>query len=188
MRVSDPPQQGTVIGTYAELQALPGLEAGLDAVFFAASNVTSFESGKARAEFRERWLGRYLAHDPHLALVALSPDDEVLGYVVGAIDDPALTARFSDIAYFATFKELTARYPAHLHVNLAPKARNAGLGSLLVNGFISKAAKAGARGVHVVTSRDARNVTFYNRNGFHESGSLSQGGRDIVFLARSTEA
>ena len=179
------PSAAIAIRRYLEVGPSPALDAGLDAIFFESSNVKSFANDAARAQFRERWLGRYLVHDPKWAFVAVSNSSDVLGYVVGSLDDPALSPRFSDIPYFAAFKNLTRQYPAHLHVNLASHARNSGLGSQLVARFISDAAKAGAAGVHVVTSRDARNAGFYNRNGFHEAGSNGDGGRDIVFLARA---
>ena len=172
------------IQRYADLVHSAALEAGIDAVFFEASNVKTFASDQARAEFRERWLGRYLVHDRHLAFVALSKSGEVLGYVAGSLDDPAQAARFSDIGYFAAFKDLTRCYPAHLHVNLRAIARNAGLGSALVAGFVAEAEAAGVPGVHVVTGRGARNIAFYNRNGFLEAGSDGDNGRAVVFLAR----
>lgn len=179
------PPAEIVIRRYSEIAPSPALEAGLDAVFFEASNVKSFSDVAARRTFRERWLGRYLVHDPDLAFVAVSQSGSVLGYVVGSLKDPAFEPRFSDIPYFKVFNILTRQFPAHLHVNLAPDARNSGLGSDLVRRFISEAEKAAAPGVHVVTSRGARNVAFYNRNGFHEAGSFAEGGREIVFLARA---
>lgn len=172
------------IRPYPEVKNLPHVEAGLDAVFFESSNVKTFASDAARARFRERWLGRYLEFDSPWVYVALDPGGEVLGYLAGSLSDPARTARFGDIAYFSDFRDLTARFPAHLHVNLAPQARGEGLGSQLVERFVADAAGAGAPGVHVVTSRGARNVAFYNRNGFVEVGSCGEGAREVVFLGR----
>jgi GNAT superfamily N-acetyltransferase len=176
---------GVTLRRYAELVSTPDISAGLDSVLFGASNVKTFASDDARAEFRERWLGRYLTHEPGLAWLALSPSGGVAGYVVGSHDDPALNVRFGDIPYFATFKDLTRRFPAHLHVNLQPEARGSGLGSMLVRHFCLDAAQADVAGVHVVTGRGARNVAFYNRNGFHEHGCTGEAGREVVFLGRT---
>lgn len=167
--------------------AADALHAGLERVFFEASNTKSFASVEARAGFRERWLGRYLAHDPRWAYVALDAAGTVAGYLVGALDDPARAARFSDIGYFKRFAALTRRFPAHLHVNLAPEFRSAGTGSALVARFCKDAAAAGSPGVHVVTGRGARNVAFYARNGFAEEAREGEGASEVVFLARALD-
>lgn len=157
---------------------------GIDAIFFQSSNTQSFADAAAKEQFRERWLGRYLMHDRRWAYVALAADGTAAGYLIASLDDPALTPRFADIAYFADFKHLTARFPAHLHINLAPHARGQGIGSALIARFASDAEDAGAPGVHVVTSRGARNAGFYAQNGFTERGATGQGPREIVFLGR----
>jgi GNAT superfamily N-acetyltransferase len=178
-------QPNITLHCFAELDATPALIAGLDEVFFAASNTTSFESAVARAAFRERWLGRYLEHDARFAFVAMAAGGCVAGYVVGSADDPALAPRFADIAYFQAFKGLTAKFPAHLHVNLGPDFRGQGLGGDLIARFAHEVGAVGAGGMHVVTSRGARNVAFYARNGFDEAGAMAAGAGEIVFLAKN---
>jgi GNAT superfamily N-acetyltransferase len=157
---------------------------GIDDIFFVSSNTQSFANDAVRAQFRERWLGRYLSHDPCWAYVASADDAAVAGYLVGSIDDPARTARFADITYFAAFNNVTRNYPAHLHVNVAPAYRNHGLGGRLIEAFAADLRAAGVPGVHVVTSRGARNVGFYARFGFHEADCTGAGEREVVFLAR----
>lgn len=157
----------------------------IDAIFFESSATKSFADDAERAQFRERWLGRYLDRYPVHAYLALATDGAVAGYLVGSLDDPAATPLFADIAYFRDFAALTAVYPAQLHVNLAPRSRGQGLGARLIESFVEDARRAGAKGVHVVTGRGMRNVGFYLANGFREAGSLTMGARDIVFLARS---
>jgi GNAT superfamily N-acetyltransferase len=170
---------GTGSGKIGERQ----LAAGLDQIFFEASNVKSFAGDLERAAFRERWLGRYLNRDPQLAFIALEGGKEVAGYIVGALKDPASSADFSDIWYFRQFAALTQRYPAHLHINLAPRHRNKGLGGALIARFVSEVRAAGTPGVHVVTGEGARNIGFYARNGFHQAGWAQQGAARVVFLA-----
>jgi GNAT superfamily N-acetyltransferase len=169
---------------FMDVQALPGVLSGIDAVFFQSSNTQTFADATARADFRDRWLGHYLTNDPGWAYAAVTSKSMIAGYLVASLDDPALTPRFSDIPYFAAFKVLTRSYPAHLHVNLAPECRGGGIGSALVARFTADAARAGSPGVHVVTSRGARNVSFYARNGFRELGATGDGAREIIFLAR----
>ena len=179
------PASAVVIESYLAVADREHLIAGLDAIFFEASNTQSFASDDARAAFRMRWLGRYLDHDARWAYVACTPSGAIAGYLVGSLDDPAVTQRFSDIATVAQFKDVTRRYPAHLHVNLAAEFRSYGLGARLVEHFLRDAKAAGAPGVHVVTSRGARNVAFYNRLGFAERGAADQGAREVVLLARA---
>jgi GNAT superfamily N-acetyltransferase len=173
------------IRRWAAIRDHARLAAELDAIFFEASATKSFAGEAERAAFRERWLGRYLAHYPDQAYLALAPDGAVAGYLVGSFDDPARTPLFADIAYFKSFAALTADYPAQLHVNLAPLWRGQGIGARLVEEFAEAARRAGAKGVHVVTGRGMRNVGFYLANGFREAGALASNGREIVFLARS---
>lgn len=161
------------------------VEAGLDRIFYVSSGVQVFASDEERARFRERWLGRYLRHDPRWAYVALDREGCAAGYVIGAIDDPASAARFADIPYFQPWAHLTASYPSHLHINVAPECRSSGLGSRLIEAFAAGARAAGAPGVHVVTGEGMRNVGFYLRNGFEHLATLEQAGKHpVVFLGR----
>ena len=158
--------------------------AQVEAIFFEAS-ANPPARGPERDAFRERWLGRYLQGETDVLLVALAGEDTVAGYLVGALADPAQQERFADIGYFrADFAGLTRRFPAHLHINLAPRFRNQGIGAKLIEAFAEIATQAGAPGLHVVTGRAMRNVRFYERCGFVERGSTRRSGRELVFLGR----
>jgi len=160
----------------------------LDTIFFEASGTKTFASAASRRAFRERWLGRYLAREPAWVYVAIDSAGIVAGYLVGSIDDPAQEGPREDIRCFENFPALTAEYPAHLHVNLAPPYRNRGLGAALLAAFAADAARAGAKGVHVITGAEARNVGFYERNGFHELARATYNGHRVVFLGRRLDA
>ena len=109
----------------------------------------------------------------------------VVGYLVGCLEDPARTPRFADIGYFRELAPLTARFPAHLHINLTAACRSHGIGARLIAAFCAHAATRGARGVHVVTGRHQRNVRFYVRMGFLWRGSVGAGTpRELVLLGR----
>lgn len=168
---------------FLDVKRTPRLDDEIDAIFFEASNTQSFESDAARSAFRERWLGRYLRNNPQFAYLAFSAAREVVGYLVGAIENAAQgrTAEDGDIAAFGDVKQ---RYPAHLHINMAPAYRGAGIGSRLIDTFIVDVKRAGAAGVHVITSAASANVPFYNRNGFSE---IARGGSQntLVCLARA---
>jgi GNAT superfamily N-acetyltransferase len=156
----------------------------LDAIFFEASGTKTFTSDEGRSAFRERWLGRYLRDYPEWVYLALDDKNGLAGYLLGCLDDPARTPLFDDIGYFQEFRALTARFPAQLHVNLAPSARGAAIGVQLVEAFARDACTAGSPGMHAVTERGMRNVSFYERNRFHERGHVTWNGRDLVFLGR----
>jgi GNAT superfamily N-acetyltransferase len=165
-----------------------GLAREVDAIFFEASGRKSFASPEERAAFRERWLGRYLRDSGDVVLLAQDRSGTVAGYLIGALQDPADEVRFADIDYFrGAFRGLCRRYPAHLHINLAPGFRSRGIGARLIDAFAAHATAAGAPGLHVVTAKGARNVRFYARCGLVEAGAACWNGRDVVFLARSLE-
>jgi GNAT superfamily N-acetyltransferase len=176
---------GIRIARWDQLTGRADLLPGLDAIFFEASATKTFASDEARLVFRERWLGRYLTHFPQYAFLALAPGPVVRGYVVGSVEDPNKLEIFRDIAHFASFRALTRKYPAQLHINIAPDWRSRGLGARLIDTFCAAARGAGAPGVHVVTARGMRNVRFYEAIGFVEAGQTSVDGRELLFLARS---
>ncbi len=105
----------------------------------------------------------------------MAADGTLAGYLVGALDEGS---GFDDFAAAAV------EFPAHLHVNLAPEFRSRGIGADLIETFAKDAARAGARGMHVVTSSDARNVRFYERVGFRPRARTTVDGRELVFLGR----
>lgn len=148
----------------------------LDQIFFESSNTKTFASDEVRAAFRERWFGRYLKQYPEWAYVALSADGSVAGYLVAALDEPSAIDAFT---------AATETYPAHLHINLSPAYRSRGIGASLIEAFASDAKRAGAKGAHVVTSADARNVRFYERVGFAPRARALINGSELVFLGRA---
>jgi GNAT superfamily N-acetyltransferase len=161
----------------------------IETIFFASSNVQQFADDAERAVFRQRWLGRYLDHWPEHVFVASTPDDRVIGYLAGCLEDPATHPVFADIGYMPAFADLSQSYPAHLHINLDPAWRSGGIGTRLIDAFCAHAAGR-APGVHVVTGRTSRNVRFYKRNGFRMLRTTRSPWSDaeIAFLARTLEA
>jgi GNAT superfamily N-acetyltransferase len=156
----------------------------IERIFFASAGRTTFADAAERGAFRERWLGRYLEHDAAHVFLAREPNGVVVGYLVGCLDDPARSRRFSDISYYAGFADLTVRHPAHLHINLDPAWRSQGIGGLLIEAFARQAAEAGAAGVHVVTGAGARNVGFYRRCGFAPLREAEWSGNSIQLMGR----
>lgn len=174
---------GVVIGTVASLGITSDGLTQLDDIFFSSSATQEFDSAEMREAFRERWLGRYLEHDPEWFYLACV-DGAVVGYLAGCIEDPASAVRFSDIGYFQVWAGYIASYPAHLHVNVSPRVRDQGLGSRLICRFVGDLSAAGVKGVHLVTGLHSRNVAFYQRNGFVPVADMEWNGSEIVMLGR----
>ncbi len=188
----------------SEIANLEAIGADLDAIFYESSLTKTFPNDAVRAAFRERWLGRYLDAAPRLFHLALASDadgaERVLGYLAGALDDPARSERYRDIGYFPRLSDWTARFPAHLHINVASDARSLGIGGGAVGGvrrgvgiggalierFVGDVVTAGLPGVHVVTGAASRNVGFYRRNRFTTTHEFDWQGVPLVFLGRLT--
>ncbi len=164
---------------------VPGVRAGIEEIFFAASATQSFPTDQAKSAFLERWLGRYLAAYPAEAFVAVADDGQVAGYLVGCLDDPAGAPAFRDIGYFESFKALTKCYPAHIHINTAPQYRNHGIGARLIETFAGHAAVRGSPGMHAVTADGSRNNPFYLKCGFIRAATTEVSGHGLVFFARA---
>jgi GNAT superfamily N-acetyltransferase len=185
------------LGTDIEVLRLPEAGAGgvtpqalteqIDAIFFASSAVQRFANEAERQGFRERWLGRYLDLWPQDCFVACQSRRRVIGYLAGCLKDPATSPVFADIAYVASFADLSRRYPAHLHINMDPGWRSGGIGARLIEAFCTHASDTGVPGVHVVTGKASRNVRFYERCGFHHLRTTKSPWADveIVCLGRA---
>ena len=184
MPAHDPDAADIAIVQVPGLGLCPRLLAQVEAIFFEASGRT-LAPGPEREAFRERWLGRYLLGGSDVVLLALEGSDRLTGYLIGALENPAEQPRFADIGYLRTdFAELCRRFPAHLHINLAPAFRGRGIGGRLIETFADRAAAAHVPGMHVVTGEGMRNVGFYLRRGFLQRARAHWNGHLVVFLAR----
>jgi GNAT superfamily N-acetyltransferase len=186
--MTEPTPAGVTIIRLVEAERTHGsarLCAGIDAIFEATAP-TPIEANE-RSAFHDLWLGDYLRFDRDYAWLALD-GDHVAGYLVGCLDNAATSPRFASLAYFQEFAAACAAYPAHLHINLDGAFRNRGIGGPLIDAFAQQVRAAGRPGMHVVTAAAARNVRFYERQGFVRIALSRTGGRDRVFLGRRTDA
>ena len=136
------------------------------------------------------------SHDPHPALRAdlpLSgggeeqstvPTETVIGYLAGCLEDPRGTPLFADLGYYAAFGPLCDAYPAHLHINVAAATRSQGVGAALIEAFAAQCKDAKLPGLHLVTNEGARNVRFYQQNGFKVLATTLSHGTPVVFMGR----
>ncbi len=187
---------GVVLRRLIDLEA-----AGVVADVLAAGITRIFRATAARwpadptaaAAFQTLWLDQYLANERDLVTVALAravlaTQADVLGYIVGCRTDPATSPRFDALSYFKDFAAHTPAFPAHLHINLDARARGQGIGAHLVEDLCRRLAAERIAGIHVVTARDHRNVSFYTRLGFTERAHTPRGTTDVLFLARTLTA
>ena len=167
------------------------LPPAIEEIFFATSAVRSFADRRARDAFKERWLGRYLAHYAQNFFVARAgagAAGEPIGYLAGCLESPALNPRFEDIGFYRVFAPLCAFYPSHLHVNVVEPWRSRGIGAQLIAAFAAQALQSNSPGMHIVTDHAARNVRFYQRNAFRILSTQCCSGSTLVFMGRQLAA
>lgn len=158
-----------------------------------------------------RYVGPYLDLEPGLAFT-LEDDRGPCGYVLGTADTsdfyqrfvhtwlPSLLAslgpapaepRDEDERLLAELhaptltvpRDLEA-YPAHLHVDLLPRAQGRGYGRRMMTTLLAALVERGAPGVHLgVSPRNARAQGFYRALGFAEVDA-AEADSDTVLMAR----
>ena len=112
------------IRRWTEIPDAKALVPAVDAIFFEASATKTFADERERAAFRERWLGRYLEHEPRWAYLALDRG-RVAGYLVGSVADPVTAAQScDDSADFAALTAALSRAPARQSRTVLPQSRD----------------------------------------------------------------
>lgn len=136
----------------------------------------------------------YPVADPTLTWV-VTDDEGVVGYVVGT-DDSQAFARWQEAHWWPALREryplrpaqdgtrdhellrtvhhggeyaaeVTDRYPAHLHIDLLPRAQGQGLGRVLITTLADALRDRGVPGLHLgVAAENAGAIAFYGRVGF----------------------
>ena len=157
----------------------------------------------------------YALLEPDLALVA-TDEIGVAGFAVGTLDtvawaarlerdwwpalrrtyvDPGEAASDADRRRIAMIRQpaavptaVTSTHPAHLHLNLLPRAQGRGLGTRLLSAWLEKAVQRGAGGVHVGVNRgNARALGFWGANGFTDLFPGESSGRTL-WMGRTLRA
>lgn len=156
------------------------------------------------------WAVPYLSLEPDLAFV-LAEGDCVLGYVLGTTDSERFRARLDaeflppwrerlrdfvpvtpqDVSVIERIRdvertpaEITASYPAHLHINLLPAAQRQGFGRRMIQTELAALAEAGAPRLHLgVSLGNDAGLAFYGSLGFSEISRSH-----CIYLGRSTGA
>jgi GNAT superfamily N-acetyltransferase len=151
-------------------------------IFHQTAGNPRFETENDRAHFENRYFDVYL-RTPESFFFAHSKN-RALGYLAGA--PQTLPLHYQLNPYLEYFRaEIDQTYPAHLHINLSGSARGSGVGSRLIQVFTEQLAGLGVPGVHIITSDDARNVSFYLRNGFTRSSTQYWKEKTLLFMGKA---
>jgi len=141
------------------------------------------------------YAGPYPVADPGLTFV-VADDEGVAGYIV-ATGDTAAFERWREESWWPVLREqyppvedpqdgtedhelvgrvhetwstddaYLAEFPAHMHIDLLPRAQGQGLGRQLVETLAAALRERGVRGVHLgVSSENPGAISFYRRVGF----------------------
>lgn len=149
-------------------------------VFFESSSVKTFASQEDKDKFQYKYLDYYRVNHPEYFF--FYKENEVFGYICGAAsyDQECLELH----SYLAEFRAGTENFPAHLHINLTESSRGNGIGSKLVAAFEARLKEDGITGCHLITTPDARNVSFYERNGYQERVVRKINDIDLLLLGK----
>lgn len=149
------------------------------------------------------WASPHLTADPSLCTMVVD-DDGPAGYLVATADTvafeqwcqrmwwPALRERYPlglprrdrdqqlvELLHAPdrTPASITDGYPAHLHINLLPRAQGLGLGRALIERLVGQLQDRGVAGVHLgVSGTNARAIAFYEHLGFSTIAVEDDGG------------
>jgi len=151
-------------------------------IFFLSSSIQSFSSEDRKEAFFKRWCGDYITFYPDTFYVMKdSESKKVLGYLSGCDNSAASLAKLA-VPGHDTFKDLFDLYPAHFHINFHPDCRGRGLGSQLVGRYCQLLARKNICGVHLITSPDASNISFYRRSKFVFEDIRVFGKNQLLFM------
>ncbi|MCU1454644.1 MAG: family N-acetyltransferase [Acidimicrobiales bacterium] len=105
---------------------------------------------------------------PHVLRRGLLVRPGTAGFMWRAARDIALDAARHD---GPPDRVLDPRWPAHLHINLLPAARGAGLGGALVRAWLDRVRAAELPGCHLETLAENRDgIAFFEAMGFEREG------------------
>ena len=83
-----------------------------------------------------------------------------------------------------TANEIVEAYPSHLHINLLPRLRGAGIGRRLMEQWLAAVREMGSHGAHLaVGASNRRAIRFYRACGFHELERRSREASAAVWFA-----
>ncbi len=152
----------------------------IENIFFEASSKKEFTSADHKLAFYNSWCGDYITLYPDDFFV-MSDTDQVLGYLSGC-GHSQNASLILKVPGFEVFSDLFGQYPAHLHINFHSCSRGLGLGSELIKAYIIYLKEKKIHGLHLITSPNALNVSFYRRLGFNHEVQREYKGMELLFM------
>jgi ribosomal protein S18 acetylase RimI-like enzyme len=151
-------------------------------IFFESSSKKVFNDEAEKMAFLEKYLGYYLRTYPEFIYV--SATDRILGYVIAS---PQSTSHelLGLQPHLNIFKEHTFKYPAHLHINCHRDSRGMGIGSKLILEIQKELQLFKIIGLHIMTSPESTNRSFYKKLGFDFEVVESFNGSPILFMGKN---
>lgn len=150
-------------------------------IFFESSARKEFKDEAEREAFFQKYAGIYISLYSDLIFVA--NQGKVLGYCLGTSN--SLDAVILDLQpHVRIFEDLFAEYPGHFHINCRVDARGCGVGAQLLEHFEKHLRTLQIPGVHLITSPDARNRSFYIRQGYCFEARRAFEGKELLFLGK----
>ena len=154
-------------------------------IFFLSTSIKEFSTPERKEAFFKRWCGDFVQFYPgHFYL--MFEGNVLLGYLSGCLDSER-AGEVLEVPGYDVFKDLFSDFPAHLHINFHPDCRGRGLGSILVNQFCQDLSDKRIKGVHLITSPGAVNVSFYQRLGFTHEISREFNSSALLFMGKKLE-
>jgi ribosomal protein S18 acetylase RimI-like enzyme len=156
-------------------------------IFYLSSSIKSFKDAQHKIDFFDKWCGDYLilySESFYLLIDEHDNKNKVLGYLSGVKDSKNALMNLR-VPGLSLFEDLYINFPAHLHINFHPDARGAGYGSMLTEHFCAVLGELFIPGIHLVTSPEARNVSFYKKLNFNFESIRQLNGSNLLFLGRN---
>lgn len=119
----------------------------------------------------------------------LPPIQETLKPPTGEPSSWTLSEQLHDLLLhperFVYFPASFAAFPAHIHIDLLPRAQDRGWGRKLLEQQMNQLRAAGAGGVHLaVAPGNARALGFYRKLGFQNLPAGPEAPEDTIFLGQ----
>ncbi len=152
-------------------------------IFFESSPKKEFKNDEERSAFQHKYLDYYKIYHPHLFWIA-NDGEKTIGYICGVPDIRKEKPLLKLMPYLRVFKELYRVFPAQLHINMHSDARGKGYGGQLLQKFEEVLVEQEIKGMHIITSPNARNRHFYEKNCFLFEEQRNFNGTDFLFMGK----
>jgi len=154
-------------------------------IFFLSTSIKEFSTPERKEAFFKKWCGDFIRLYPEQFYLMME-EEKLLGYLSGCLNSSEAKNSL-EVPGYSVFEDQFEQYPAHLHINFHPDCRGRGLGSHLVVKFVEDLQSLKIGGVHLVTSPEAKNVSFYKRLGFTHEVTRSFNNSLLLFMGKLTD-